>query len=117
MSNSAVISLRRIVYGHLKRSGLHGFGIIEIDTWKNLTGEPGRRMVAHSHFLGYPADGGIVRIKRLELDLCQRRALGNSSNARSVVIEPMFHVPLCVAATVPVMVVEVSETGNAVARI
>ena len=88
-----VISLRRIVYGHLERCGLHGFGIVEVDTWKNLTDEPGRRMVAHSHFLGYPSDGGIVGIKRLESDLCQRRALGNSTNARSVVIKPMILAP------------------------
>lgn len=88
-----VMSLRRIVYGHLERCGLHGFGIIEVDTWKNLTGESGRRMVAHSHFLGYPADGGSVSIKRLESELCQRRALENSISARSVVIEPMTLAP------------------------
>lgn len=84
-----LMSLRRIVYGHLDRCGIEGFGVIEFDTWKNLTGEPGRRIVAHSHFLGYAADGEPVDALALEFELMGRRALPNSIGARSVVVEPV----------------------------
>ena len=84
-----LMSLRRIVYGHLSRCGLEGFGVIEFDTWKNLTGEPGRRIVAHSHFLGFPADGEPVDVPALERELLDRRALPNTIGAPSVMIDPM----------------------------
>lgn len=83
------MSLRRIVYGHLCRSEIEGFGVIEVDTWKNLTGEPGRRMVAHSHFLGSCSDGGRVSVSALQTELRGRRALVNSIGAPNVVIIPV----------------------------
>lgn len=82
-----MMSLRRIVYGHLSRCGLEGCGIIEFDTWKNITGEPGRRIVAHSHFIGWPQDGQRIKIAKLEKELRKRRALPNSISAPSVVIK------------------------------
>lgn len=87
--NIDMMSLRRIVYGHLSRCGLEGCGIIEFDTWKNITGEPGRRIVAHSHFIGWPQDGQRIKIANLKKALKERRALPNSIGARSVVIEPV----------------------------
>ena len=84
-----LMSLRRVVYGHLSRCGLEGFGVIEFDTWKNLTGEPARRIVAHSHFLGYSADGRHVDVPALERELLDRRALPNTIGAPSVMVDPM----------------------------
>lgn len=88
-----VVSLRNIADHHLRRCGLEGFGILEVDTWKNLTGEPGQRMVAHSHFLGYATDGVAIGIGALQSELQSRRALRNSLGARSVVIRPMTLAP------------------------
>lgn len=83
------MSLRRIVYGHLDSVGLDGFGGLEFDTWTNFTGEPGRRIVGHCHFLGYPADGARVKVRALGKSLSARRALPNtlSDDVDSVVIK------------------------------
>jgi hypothetical protein len=68
---------------HLRRCGLQGFAVLEIDIWKNITGEPGRRVVPHVHFVGYTRDDGrIIDIHELERELCARRALKNSLGAR-----------------------------------
>lgn len=87
------MSLRRIVYGHLDRCGLEGTGTIEFDAWKNLTGEPGRRIVAHAHFLGFRGDGRRVKTKDMEKELKSRRALPNSLDAPSVVIKIVKRTP------------------------
>jgi|TARA_R100000501_G_C2623708_1_gene116896 hypothetical protein len=81
-----LVSLKAIARQHLWRSGLEGFGVIEIDMWKNMTGEPGRRMVAHVHFLGTRAEGNLAKVLEMEADMQDRRALTNSLGARSVVI-------------------------------
>ncbi len=79
-----LVSLCTIAYQHLRRCGLAGFGFLEIDTWKNFTGERGRRMVAHVHFIGHSADGSVLDCRAVEADLCKRPALLNSLGARSV---------------------------------
>lgn len=84
-----LVAIRNTAQHHLRRAGLDGFGIVEFDAWKNLTGEPGRRMVAHVHFLGWPADPGAFKWQTIEKGLQQKRGLHNSLGARSVVIEPV----------------------------
>jgi hypothetical protein len=81
------ISLRNIANQHLRRSGLHGLGILEIDTWKEIAGEPGKRMVAHVHFTGWAADGEKIDVRALQTDLQNRRALTNALNFPSVVVK------------------------------
>lgn len=87
------VSLRGIAYQHLRRSGLHGFGIVEVDTWKNFTGEQGRRIVAHVHFIGHSADGSILDPKGIEADLRKRPALLNSLGARSADVQEVTMTP------------------------
>ena len=81
-----LISLKRVVDRHLRRSGLEGVGVIETDVWKNIQGEPGRRVVSHVHFLGNRVPGTNRKVTELEADMIGRRALANSLGARSVVI-------------------------------
>ena len=81
-----LVSLKNIAYRHFQRAGLEGLGVVEIDTWKALAGEAGRRIVSHVHFLGTSATGERIKVTELEADLCGRRALTNSMGARSVVI-------------------------------
>ncbi|MXO48925.1 hypothetical protein GRI69_11720 [Erythrobacter vulgaris] len=84
--NVDLVSLKAIAYGHLRRTGLEGFGVIETDIWKNLVGEPGRRLVSQIHFLGTRAMGNTAKVSDMEADLRDRRALINSLGARNVVI-------------------------------
>jgi hypothetical protein len=84
-----LVAMRNIAQHHLRSVGLNGFGIVEIDVWKNLTGERGRRIVGHVHFLGWPTDPDAFRWRSVQADLCQRRGLPNSIGADSVVIEPV----------------------------
>lgn len=81
-----LVSLKRIVDRHLRRSGLEGVGVIETDVWKNIQEEPGRRVVSHVHFLGKRVPGNHGKVTDLEADMIGRRALANSLGARSVVI-------------------------------
>ncbi|RIV82737.1 hypothetical protein [Aurantiacibacter zhengii] len=81
------VSLRTIAYQHLRRSGIEGVGVVETDTWKNLTGEPGRRMASHVHFIGYPADGKRVKVTQVAADMRARAALPNFLDAPSVDIQ------------------------------
>lgn len=81
------VSLRNIAGQHLRRCGLEGAGLLEIDTWKEIKGEPGKRMVPHIHFLGWSATGEAIDPNGLGRKLCERRALPNSLGAPSVVVE------------------------------
>lgn len=92
-----LVALRNTAQHHLRREGLDGFGIVEVDVWKNLTGEPGRRMVAHVHFLGWPRDPAEFLWKVVEARLQLKRALTNSIGAPSVVIVPVRKGPENVA--------------------
>lgn len=47
-----LVSLKAIANGHLRRTCLEGFGLVETDIWKNFAGEPERRLVSQIHFLG-----------------------------------------------------------------
>ncbi|RXZ64251.1 hypothetical protein [Pelagerythrobacter rhizovicinus] len=82
-----LLSLKAIANGHLRRSGLEGFGVIETDIWKNMVGEPGRRLVSHIHFIGTRAPGNHLKVTEIEAEMRDRRALTNSLGARSVVIK------------------------------
>ena len=84
-----LIAIRNNAQHHLRRAGLDGFGIVEVDAWKNLTGEAGRRMVAHVHFLGWPTDPDAFKWQTVEKELQHKRGLLNSLGAPSVVIEPV----------------------------
>ena len=81
------VSLKAIANRHLRRSGLEGVGVVETDVWKNIEGEPGRRVVSHVHFLATRVPGNTRKVTELESDMRARRALTNSLKARSVVIE------------------------------
>ena len=81
-----LVSLKAIARQHFRRSGLEGFGVIEMDVWKNMAREPGRRMVAHVHFLASRVEGNDTKVLEMEADMQDRRALTNSLGARSVVI-------------------------------
>lgn len=81
------VSLRNIFSQHLRRCGFEGFGVLEIDIWKNISGEPGRRVVPHVHFVGYAMDDRISDITELEAGLCARRALKNSLRARAADVQ------------------------------
>ena len=85
--NVDLVSLKAIANGHLRRTGLQGIGVIETDIWKNLVGEPGRRLVSHIHFLGTRATDNTATITDMEADISDRRALINSLGARNVVIK------------------------------
>lgn len=78
---------------HLRRCDLDGVGVLEIDVWKNITGEPGRRVVPHVHFLGYPTHGDRYEVESLEAAMCGRGALANSLGAKPVVIEEIEATP------------------------
>jgi hypothetical protein len=80
-------SLCNVFNMHLRRCGLHGFGQIEIDTWKLIAGEPSRRIVPHVHFVGWPTNNEPIKIKAFAAELCARRALTNSLGARPVVVK------------------------------
>lgn len=72
---------------HLRRSDLVGAGVVEIDTWKEIAGEPGKRMVPHVHFFGWHRHGERIDVEALAQDMCKRRALQNSLGAPSVDIK------------------------------
>jgi hypothetical protein len=84
-----LVAIRNIAQHYLRRVGLHGFGTVEIDVWKNLTGELGRRLVGHVHFLGWPTDPESFHWQSVETNLCEKRGLPNSIGAASVVIVPV----------------------------
>ena len=84
-----LVAIRNTAQHHLRRAGLEGFGIMEVDIWKNLTGERGRRMVAHVHFIGWPTQPSSFQWREVEEDLQQKRGLRNSLGARGVVIVPV----------------------------
>lgn len=81
------VALRNTFYQHLNRCGLAGVGVIETDTWKNLPGEPGRRMVPHAHCVCWPECGEPVGAAALQAELCGRRALTNSLGALPAVVK------------------------------
>lgn len=88
------VSLRNTVGAHLRRCGLDGFGVLEIDIWKNFTGEHGRRVVPHIHFLGYPTWGDRYNVEDLQSRLRERSALVNSlGDDVSVVIKEVGLTP------------------------
>lgn len=89
----AVDALVNKAQDHLRRRGFDGVGVLEIDTWKNITGEPGRRMVAHVHFLGWTREGGQIDHTQVANHLCDRLALTNSLGADSAVIEVVGSTP------------------------
>lgn len=82
-----LIALRNTFYQHLRRCGLAGFGVIEIDMWKHLPGEPGRRVVPHAHCVCWPEFGPLLDAASLQEDLCDRRALTNSLGAVPAVVK------------------------------
>ncbi len=82
-----LIALRNTFSLHLRRCGIAGFGVIEIDTWKNITGEPGRRIVPHLHFVGYARDDQAIDVADLQSELTARRALKNGLGARPVDVQ------------------------------
>lgn len=82
-----VVALRNTLSLHLRRCGVDGFGVIEIDTWKNITGEPGRRIVPHLHFVGYARDDQAIDVADLQSELTSRRALKNGLGARPVDVQ------------------------------
>jgi len=86
-------SVRNIADQHLRRSGIDGIGTLEIDTWKEIAGEPGKRMVPHVHFLGWSKNGQTIDVAALEKRMCSRRALSNSLGAHSVVIKEVGPTP------------------------
>ena len=85
--NIDTVSWRNIASQHLRRCGLDGVGALEIDTWKEIAGEPGKRMVPHIHFLGWSKNGHKVNVKALAQNMCKRRALTNLLGAPSVVVK------------------------------
>lgn len=87
------VALRNTFKLHLIRCGLEGFGVLETDIWKNLAGEPGRRVVPHLHFVGYPADGEPIDVKELERELCEKRALKNALGARPADVKEIGGTP------------------------
>lgn len=84
-----LVSLQNVAKHNLRRSGLDGVGTVEIDVWKNLTGEQGRRIVAQIHFLGWPRDPDNFKWKETQANLRKKRGLRNSLGAHSVVIKPV----------------------------
>jgi hypothetical protein len=85
--NLDIKSVRNIAYQHLRRSEIDGIGTLEIDTWKEIAGEPGKRMVPHVHFLGWSKNGQAIDVAALQKQMCSRRALPNSLGAPSVVVK------------------------------
>lgn len=81
------ISLRNIANQHLRRCGIEGAGSLEVDSWKEIPGEPGKRVVPHIHFLGWSRDGQKINVDALAESMCRRRALHNSLDAPSVVVK------------------------------
>ena len=72
---------------HLRRRGLDGVGVLEFDAWKNIVGEPGRRMVGHAHFVGWAKRGTEFKPRGVEKALCASAALTNTLGAAPVVIK------------------------------
>lgn len=66
------VAWRNIASQHLRRSGLDGTGVLEIDTWKEIAGEPGKRISPHIHFLGHMKNGEKITAEALENDLRER---------------------------------------------
>lgn len=81
------VSARNVGSLHLRRSGLEGVGALEVDTWKEIPGEPGKRTVPHIHFLGWAKDGQKLDVDALAEEMCGRRALNNQLGAPSVVVK------------------------------
>lgn len=81
------VSLRNIATQHLRRSQLDGVGVLEIDTWKEIPGEPGKRMTPHIHFLGHSRNGEKIDAKALAASMCSRGALLNSLGAPSADVQ------------------------------
>ena len=79
--------MRNIASQHLRRCAIDGVGIVEIDTWKEIAGEPGKRIVPHIHFLGWSKTGEAIDANALERKMRGRRALPNSLGAPSVVVK------------------------------
>lgn len=81
-----LVSLKNIINHRIRRLGLHGIGVLEIDVLKNITGEPGRRLLAHVHCYCWPvgADFDAEKAAR-ELNRC--RGLRNSLDAPAVKIQ------------------------------
>lgn len=84
-----VMALCNVAQHHLRRSGLDGIGLVEFDVWRNMTGEPGRRLVAQVHFVGWPVSPRTFNYRNTEAEMCRRRGLTNSLGAPSVVIKPV----------------------------
>lgn len=84
-----LVKMRGVAKHHLRRSGLDGIGVVEIDVWKNLTGEQGRRMVGQIHFLGWPRDPANFKWREVQTSLRNKRGLKNSLGAHTVVIKPV----------------------------
>jgi hypothetical protein len=84
-----LVALRNVANHYLRRSGLDGVGVVEIDVWKNLTGEKGRRIVAQIHFVGWPRIPEDFIWRDVEKELQQKPAIHNSLGAPSVVIKPV----------------------------
>lgn len=83
------VSLRNIGSQHLRRCDLEGTGVLEVDTWKEIAGEPGKRIVPHIHFLAWAKNGEKIDTKALAQSMRSRRAFPNSLGAPSVVVEPV----------------------------
>ena len=80
------VSLKNIINHRIRRLGLDGIGVVEIDVLKNITGEPGRRLMAHAHCYCWTAASDFDA-ERAEKELNRCRGLRNSLDAPAVKIQ------------------------------
>lgn len=108
------VSLQNIVQHRLRRLGLQGIGVVEIDVLTNITGEPGRRLLVHVHCYCW-GQAALPPIKTARA-LSMLPALTNALGAASVTIEPVRLSEISVAWLAAYMFKPPSREKNRIPR-
>lgn len=110
-----LVSLKNMINHRLRRLGLHGFGVVEVEILNNLTGEPGRRLHAHVHCYCWSA-GGDFRPKVAARRLSKLATLHNDLGAPSVVIKTVELTEISIARLAAYVTKPPSRGKNRVPR-
>jgi hypothetical protein len=110
-----LVSLKNMINHRLRRLRLHGIGVVEIDILSNLTGEAGRRVMAHVHCYCW-TDSRSFKPRVVARKLSKKISLSNDLGARSVVIEPVKLTDISAARLAAYLVKPPSRGKNRVPR-